>query len=233
VTTRVGERLTAAYRAQLQALRTGLLQELVTPFRAFESQRPVAGDADAFVQRAVPLVAAAQRVALNSTVAYLRTFARAETGSIAFERIEAQRFTGAAARGGVEPAEVYIRPFTSLWFRLGMSVPYDEAFRAAQSTLERQAVTDVQLVARNVAAAMIASDERIRGWRRAVEQNPCDLCASASHGLYRREDAMPLHPRDTCTPVPDYTSDQVPVAPDARHTEEYGPMLRGLFHHDA
>jgi hypothetical protein len=233
VTTHVGELLTAAYRTRLQALHAGLLQELVLPFRAFENQRPVAGDAEAFVQRAVPLVAAAQRVAVSGTVAYLRAFARAETGSITFDRIEAQRFTGAAARGGIEPAAVYMRPFTGLWFRLGLGVPYVEAFGAAQSTLERQAVTDVQLVARNVAAAMIVSDERIRGWRRAVERDPCGLCSAASLGLYRREDAMPLHPRDTCTPMPDYTSDQVPVAPDARHTEEYGPMLRGLFHHAA
>lgn len=189
----------AAVYAQQQAiagLRERLLAYLAALFR-----RPGAwhtADAAGFVRHAVPTVAAAQRQTAALTAAYLRQYVSLFGGRVDLGAYQPDKVTGEATRG-VDPAEVYQRPYRSVWMALGDGKPLDEAVQAGEDRLTSIAATDVQLAKTRTAQAVLSHAERVVGYRRVPEgAQTCGLCLIAATQRYHSGELLPIHSGCDC-----------------------------------
>jgi hypothetical protein len=104
---------------------------------------------------------------------------------------------------GVDPVAQYTRPVEE-FRRLRVSgLDELEANERALRRLQLIGDTDVSLAVRDTSAQVLASADKVTGWRRVVHPElsrggSCGLCVVASDRLYHRGDLMPLHAR--CIP---------------------------------
>lgn len=193
----------AAYQAQTVALRARLeafirrLWASLGTYREPQMRR--------FITQVLPAVAGAQSAMLALTAANLATQRQIALG-VAFRPTAVNRVkvTGAAARNGVDPREVYGRPFHLVWRQLD-ELPrepgsIDKAIEAGLNRAVQTALTDVQLAKRSTALQVIGHDDRIVGYRRVLEgPHSCGLCLVASTQRYHREKLLPMHPACDCS----------------------------------
>lgn len=185
--------LDARYTSVTVALRQRLIALALQVFGIRGSYRDE--DADAFVEQILPLVLGAQQQMGALTDAYLS----AMVGDM---------FGGAAAASGVNipesirgvpPAEVYRRPFVTVWTALSKGKPMAEAIREGQSRLTSIAGTDLQLARTEATRQVLASDNRVQFYRRVLRGSyNCAMCVLASTQRYRKERLMPIHPGCDC-----------------------------------
>jgi hypothetical protein len=136
--------LVDAFINALAQLRASLTRVLIELFTAPKSWRD--GDADRFVQRAVPIVLGAQRAAASLTDDYLSRMIADQTGEPYRSRpVDLDRVTGAAIRNGVDPAVVYRRPHQEMWTALAEQEERTAAFEEAVKPVRRsgESVFDV------------------------------------------------------------------------------------------
>ncbi|MFF9088644.1 hypothetical protein ACF1BE_19870 [Streptomyces sp. NPDC014991] len=194
------EALQAALTERYDALSTSLRDRVVTfVLDAFDSLGGYRDrDAEAFVEQVLPTVLAAQQHMGQITDAYLSAMIGdmlgVSTPAAGVELPEALR--------GVEPAEVYRRPFVTAYTALSKGKAYAAALGEARTRLLSITETDMQL-ARTHAARQSMQRGGVRFFRRDLRgPGNCALCTIASTQRYRVEKLMPIHPGCNCKPVP-------------------------------
>jgi len=95
-----------------------------------------------FIAAVVPVVGAAQQQASALTAAYLgQILPTIADGSVDDLGVPADEVTGAAARNGTEPGDVYRRSFVGLWTALAAGVAIEVAVEAARARIEQTVST--------------------------------------------------------------------------------------------
>jgi hypothetical protein len=172
------------YARQLAQLRSGAMARVVA---ADTSNTTV------FVDRVVPLVLAAQEVAVAVADAYLSTESGMATSTSTEPwGLNAAALIGVRARRGDWLEDVYARNH-----------------RATESTfaerMAREVNTDVTLAERGATFVHTEGDERIVGYRRVLSAGKnCGLCVVAASQRYSKGDLRPIHYSCGCTTQPIY-----------------------------
>lgn len=192
---------------------------------------------DQFLTSVLPLTAAANRQSVLLTQAFLaRALAQPPAGLDADQII-------AGIRNGTTPAQVYHRPFVTVWGALGRGIPWAAAVKLGLDRATSAAATDVQLSFTHTLAALGSADNQILGYERVPDDGACDFCLAASGQVYHSSDLMPLHNGCGCGVEP-ITSDATFNAPDrfpgadglevaVRDHGELGPVLTNAVDHFA
>lgn len=184
------------YDAMSQSLRDRLITFVLDAFDSLGSYRDA--DAAVFIERVLPVVLAAQQTMGQITDAYLAAMVADMLGGAAapvgVQLDEALR--------GVDPAEVYHRPFVTLYSALAAGHDYAASLGEARTRLLSITETDLQL-ARTHAARQSMEGSGARFFRRRLTgAKNCALCTIASTQRYRVENLMPIHPGCNCKPEP-------------------------------
>ncbi|MFF4478671.1 hypothetical protein ACFY1A_16875 [Streptomyces sp. NPDC001520] len=120
--------------------------------------------------------------------------------------------TGKALRG-VDPTEVYTRPFKDVWTALGNGEPLDVAVERGANRLEIIAKTDLQLTRTHTVREVTADQPAVEYTVRELQgEYDCALCMIASTQRYHKKDLAPIHPGCDClvkTVRADYDPGQV------------------------
>jgi len=184
------------YDALSQSLRDRLIAFVLDAFDSLGSYRDA--DAAEFIERVLPVVLAAQQTMGQITDAYLAAMVADMIGGAAapvgVQLDEALR--------GVDPAEVYHRPFVTMYSALASGQDYAAALGQGRQRLLSITETDLQL-ARTHAARQSMRGSGARFFRRRLTGSKnCALCVIASTQRYRVENLMPIHPGCHCKPEP-------------------------------
>lgn len=185
--------LDTRYTSVTVALRRRLIDLVLQVFGATGSYRDE--DADAFVEQILPTVLGTQQQMGALTDAYLS----AMVGDIFGGGTAAAGVQIPEAIRGVPPAEVYRRPFVTVWTALSEGKSMTEAVRQGQTRLTSITGTDLQLVRTEATRQALAGDSRVQFYRRVLRGSyNCAMCVIASTQRYRKERLMPIHPGCDC-----------------------------------
>lgn len=152
-----------------------------------------------FLSTALPLMQGAQHAVVHLVSGYMETMARQYVGGRSVPTVRIATVTGQALRG-VAPEEVYSRPVVALRIFLSEGKAYEDAFRQASRRAITLARTDLALAQRAVTNALVASDDRFRGYSRVLS-GTCSFCAKVAAQHYGGSD-MPLHDNCDCSVAP-------------------------------
>ena len=191
-----------------RSLAAGLIEVLLRLFRELGAWRDA--DAEVFVRQAVPLVQGSQQTLAGLVATYM-----AEQASTALGRAVAPPVIPDTEvwnlRNGVEPEDVYLRPFKTVYKALAADRPLTEAVELGATRLAEVAEADLQQTyARSSRAAMQGLPEEVRPrfWRRVlVGEENCAMCVVASTQRYRVEALNPIHPGCDCRVEPIFGRD--------------------------
>lgn len=128
-------------------------------------------------------------------------------------------------RPGVDPQELWLRPFVYLWWRLGQGDTPAQAQRKGLNRAQNIGLTNLQLAKTHTARAVLLAHPDAVAYRRITRgDTSCDLCTTQL-GPYPASYLMPIHPLCSCdidplTSVPGHVAPESPV----EHTE-IGPVL--------
>lgn len=194
----------------VEAQQAQLRQQLVTALLALWAGVAASADfspaaAAKFVAALLPISLGAQRSIAALAVAQFNQVARPPT----LIGVNPATVTGQALRG-VDPTQVYARPFAEVKWRLSQGKTLGEALDAGRRRAETIALTDLELAwthtSRQATRQYNSSPRpgrqgRIVGYRRVLSSSPthCALCVLASTQRYHVEQLMPIHPNCTCT----------------------------------
>ena len=163
-------------------------------------------------RQALPIILAGERQIATLTASYLEQLYKDADPRGRRTRLDLDAVTGQALRG-VDPADVYERPFKDLWTALGDGVDLDEAVSRGANRLDIIAKTDLQLArthtVREVAEDMPKFEYTVR---ELFGEYDCALCIIASTQRYHKKDLQPIHPGCDCIPktvTADYDPGQV------------------------
>lgn len=188
--------LTERYDALSTSLRSRVISFVLDAFDSLGGHRD--GDAVEFIEQVLPIVLAAQQQMGQITDAYLSTMIADMLGGAAAP-------VGVAldeALRGVDPAEVYTRPFVTTWTALSRGKAYAQAVTEGRTRLLSITETDLQL-ARTQAAQQSMRRSGAQFYRRRLTGTKnCALCTLASTQRYRVESLMPIHPGCDCKVEP-------------------------------
>jgi hypothetical protein len=186
-------KLTVSYEEQVKAIRDKVSQYVAGQFRMGQFRN---ADQARFVDQVVPYVLAGRQQVSNLTDAYLTRVISSALG----KPLPLRGAIDAAAVRGVPAAEVYARPFTTVWTALSQGKPYDEAVRLGAARAESLVLTDLQLAKTTTAQDVLANaGDQVIGYERIPSgEGTCALCWLASTQRYHREDLMPIHPGCNC-----------------------------------
>lgn len=171
-------------------------------------------DADVarFQNKTLPVLLGGQRNIASLTASYLEQVYQEIGGRGPRVQFDPTTATGRALRG-VDPTEVYRRPFVEVYTALAQGADLDEALKEGANRLEIIAKTDLQLArthtVRDVAAQQPGVEYTIRELQ--GEYN-CALCLIASTQRYNKRNLAPIHPGCDClvkTVKADYDPGQV------------------------
>jgi hypothetical protein len=158
-------------------------------------------DVARFVRIVVPVVVGAQRQVGSLVDAYVAAMLADMLGVSPRPSGSAARAV-AAVRGGVDPAEVYARPFRTLWQALKDGKDFPAALAQGRLRAWQLAATDLQLAKTHAMRAAFSADDRVVGYRRVLKGKSCGLCVVASTQRYHRSQLMPIHPGCDCGTAP-------------------------------
>jgi hypothetical protein len=179
---------------------------------------------DEWLSRTLPVIAAAQRSSVALTEAFLAQFLeRRPLG------LNPADLTGAAARNGVDPAEVYQRPFVTLWSGLSKGTAFADASSAALARATATGAMDVQLAMRATADAVDQADESFFGYTRVADGGACAFCQEVDGAYVKAAGgfAMALHNHCGCGLEPNPEPHRGAVhLPDGTRVRDYqyGPL---------
>lgn len=174
---------------------------------------------DQWLSQVLPLMSAAQRQSVALTNAYIARAMNRQPLSL-----DVAALIGAGARNGTPPAQVYTRPFVTLWSGLGAGKRWDEASAAALARATATAAMDVQLSMAKTAQAIGIADPEIQRWQRVADGTACDFCLECDGAILNSEDALPLHNNCGCSVEPLTDSPPVTKLPDTVTVADHGEM---------
>jgi len=152
-----------------------------------------AANVDQWLSQVLPVVLAAQRQEVALTEAYIaRALDRPVVG------VDPDLLTGAAARNGSSPEDVYRRPFVVVWSALADRVEWADAVGLGQARATSTAATDVQLSMRQTLSAVGQADPDIAGYQRVADGDACQFCLMLDGAQFRTSTPMPIHPFCGC-----------------------------------
>lgn len=196
----------AAFAEQTEQLRQRIVAFLASLFSGIAYYD--ADQADEFAAQAAPAVLAGQTTMAQLTDAYLGLLLTDMAGDgAATPSLEATATAAALNAGsglrGVDPTEVYQRPFKQIWYALSRGVPFDEAKKQGLDRLESIALTDLQLAKTHTVRDVLSETAQVVGYSRVLEGTySCGLCVLASTQRYHKADLMPIHPACDCSVAP-------------------------------
>lgn len=186
----------AAYIAAMAKLRATMVATLEGRFRSLGSWRDA--DAARFQQSVLPLIEGAKITASQLTSGYLQRYMTALAGSHQPITVNPNQWAGDALRG-VDPADLYQRPFEQLWYQLSQGAPLQDAVDAGINRLQSLATTDIQLAATHTAQQVTTKHTGVVGYRRILTgPYNCGMCIIASTQRYHKADLLPIHPGCDC-----------------------------------
>lgn len=183
--------LTEAHITAQKRLRDAVVAAIVKAWRDLPGYDRA--DVPAFLDTAVPAVLAGQRQSVALTEAYIaRYLGRRPLG------VDPSKLIGSGLRG-VDPAEVYTRPFVTVWTSLSNGTPYEAALNAGLSRATETAAMDVQMSMRATSSAVqSATPEGFYGYQRVADGGACEYCSAIDGAYVKFADAMALHPNCGC-----------------------------------
>lgn len=224
----------AAYLAATAALRSRLLGIVAATYAGQGNYRDAA--AEAFIATVVPLVQAAQQTMGALTAGYLGHLISAAGGTTAPTAVPHDALSNLR---GVDPTEVYRRPYVQVWTDLSQGKSLDDAVAAGSRRAASLAATDLQLAKTRASQIVLTDDRRVVGYRRVlVGAHSCGMCVVASSVRYHKSNLMPIHPGCDCAiaPImgmydPGRTIDSAILSADAQE-RALGTEGMKLFSHD-
>ncbi|MFF1417642.1 hypothetical protein [Streptomyces sp. NPDC058280] len=155
-------------------------------------------DVKRFQRTALPLILAGERKVAALTATYLEQLYAEVDASRPRIDLDFDRVTGAELRG-VDPEDVYTRPFKDVWAAIADGDDLDVAVDRGAHRLETVTKTDLQL-ARTHTVREVGSDmPRFQYTVRELQgEYDCALCMIASTQRYRKRDLAPIHPGCDC-----------------------------------
>ncbi len=193
-----------AHTARQQGIEAGLIARIEAIWNAQTTYHK--SDRDAFVARVLPLVRAGQLTMAQLTAAYIAEVMTEVTGA----RVRPAVIPGAVATQmrGVDPTEVYGRPFVPVWESLARGDVLEQAVAIGADRLVRLVSDDFSNARRQATLRSVQADDRITGFRRvihpelATKSGTCGLCIAASTQVYATDQLMPIHTHCGCQPMP-------------------------------
>lgn len=187
-------RLDRSYQAAVRQVRSRVEAFVLA---RFDSGQYRDADLDRFVNQVVPVVLAGQRQVSSLTDAYLALVLSNQMGRTV-------RAAGPLADypRGVDPAEVYARPYVEVRTKLAAGLPLTAAKSAGRARLQDIARTDVQLARTTTARRSFQRAGVSRYQRVLTGSKSCALCYVASTQTYSRDDLLPIHPGCDCSVAP-------------------------------
>ncbi|MFG3014295.1 hypothetical protein ACGFZB_28530 [Streptomyces cinerochromogenes] len=169
-------------------------------------------DVRRFQRQALPVILAGERQIANLTASYLEQLYRDVDTRGPRVRLDLDAVTGKALRG-VDPVDVYERPFKQLWTALSEDTSFDDALDQGTHRLETLIKTDLQLARTHTVREVAADMPRFKYTVRELQgEYDCALCIVASTQRYLKKDLAPIHPGCDClvkTVTADYDPGQV------------------------
>jgi len=187
--------LTQAYQSELKRTRHAVADRVAANWRRLPDLRDerIPG----FLAATLPVVKAGQGRAVALTSAYL-----SKKLGVAPVGLDVESLVGANARGGVDPAEVYRRPFITARaaiFSIGIAAATEKGLSRLMATADM----DVALSGRDANLAFAGqSGDQIIGWTRVADGGCCDFCQSIDGATTGPDEPQPLHNRCGCTADP-------------------------------
>lgn len=187
------DRLTAAYMAQVAAIRDRVLSYAVAMWGSSASLRDA--DVDRLVARIVPVVQGGQVQVAGLTNAYVAQLAKLE--GIAAVLAPVDRATVVEYRG-VPAEEVYRRPAVTTYTALKDGKPFSAAREEGVQRLKSLVTTDVQQARNRQAREAYSASGFDYTVRTLSGSENCALCVIASTQRYHTAGLMPIHPGCDC-----------------------------------
>ncbi|MEU1254774.1 hypothetical protein ABZ445_15990 [Streptomyces chartreusis] len=203
-------RLDQQYGSSVRSVWASVLAAISTAFLRPGSWRDE--DVAVFQRQALPVILAGERRIASLTAAYLEQLYRVEDPRAPRVSLDLDAVTGSALRG-VDPAEVYERPFVELRTALSKGESLDAAVARGSHRLETIAKTDLQLARTHTVREVSADMPRFTYTVRVLQgEYDCALCMIAATQRYHKRDLAPIHPGCDClvkTVTADYDPGQV------------------------
>jgi hypothetical protein len=172
-------------------------------WRALGSYRTA--DVSKFVDRVIPIVTGGQQAVSALTAANLARQKQITVGGrLQPAAVDLRRVTGAAARNGADPVDVYGRPFHLVWRQLD-ELPHapgmvEKAILTGEDRAVSLALDDQQLAKQHTALEILGHDDKVAGYRRVLEgAHSCGLCIVASTQRYHAKQLLPMHGGCDCS----------------------------------
>ncbi|PPS86402.1 hypothetical protein [Streptomyces sp. MH60] len=198
------------YGSAVRGVWTTVLGRTNRAFRDLGSWRD--DDAEGFRSQVLPIILAGERRVATLTASYLEQLYKDVDGGARRVTLDLDEVTGTALRG-VNPADVYDRPFKELRAALGNGADLDEAVDRGANRLNVTIKTDLQLArthtVRQVADEMPKFEYTVR---ELYGEYDCALCIIASTQRYHKKNLQPIHPGCDCIPktvTADYDPGQI------------------------
>jgi hypothetical protein len=153
-----------------------------------------------FSQAAAKSMVRLREASADGTVSYLSEYERRVTGLPVVSDVD----TGEIAETlrGVDPVEVYARPFITARTALANGALIEDALKAGLNRALTMADTDVTLSQNVAAQEHMQQRSRITGYRRMPDGNACPLCVMASTQRYTTGTLQGIHDHCHCGIIP-------------------------------
>lgn len=193
--------LTRVYQQELKKTRTAVESALRHHWQSLPDYRD--DKIDGFVAKAVPIVEAGQRRAVALTDAYMSRILGTQPLGLNIDSL-----VGASVRNGVDPKDVYSRPFVTVWAAIA-TIGVQNAIDKGMNRLLSTGSMDVALSARDASVAYGQTSGRVGGFVRVADPGCCDFCQSIDGAKCYVDDPAPLHNNCSCTlePIDSSSSD--------------------------
>jgi hypothetical protein len=169
-------------------------------------------DVHTFQRKTLPIVLAGERQVAALTASYLEQLYKDVDGGARRVKLDMDAVTGKSLRG-VDPVDVYERPFKEVWTALSNGESLDASVARGAHRLETIAKTDLQLARTHTVREVAADMPRFQYTVRELQgEYDCALCMIASTQRYHKKDLAPIHPGCDClvkTVTADYDPGQV------------------------
>lgn len=195
------------YGSAVRSVWTSVLGRTDQSWKGLRSWRDA--DMRTFQRRALPIILAGERQVATLTAAYLEQLYKEIDDKAKRVALDLDAVTGKSLRG-VDPSEVYARPFTEVYTALSKGTPLDAAVDQGARRLETLVKTDLQLARTHTVREVSADMPRFTYTVRELQgEYDCALCIVASTQRYLKRDLAPIHPGCDCL-IKTVTADEDP-----------------------
>lgn len=191
-------RLDAAFDKQTLDVRKRVLSYALRAWDGMPSYHDA--DFERFVERVVPRIEAGQKLTAEITDAYVARVVADELASGISRGVVAPVTTEALR--GVAAADVYHRPFSSVYAGLGAGKPLGSAVKAGKNRLMKIVSTNMQLAKTHSSRQAMQRSGAVMFQRVLTGRENCALCTIASTQRYWVKDLLPIHPGCDCNVKP-------------------------------